>query len=63
MFQGIARLGIVLVFIVIVAAGSVSAFEFVLDTTQKLTVSISTDDDTFYADLAGDCDNTSVDCG
>ena len=50
-------------FIVIVAAGSVSAFEFVLDTTQKLTVSISTDDDTFYADLAGDCDNTSVDCG
>lgn len=62
MLRGFARIGIMIAFVVVIAAGSVSAFGLLLDTTQKLTVAINTPDDTFYADLTGDCDDTSVNC-
>jgi hypothetical protein len=63
MLQGFARFGVVIAFIVVFAAGCVSAMGLLIDATQKLTMADSTTDNTFYADLFGNCDYLSDNCG
>jgi hypothetical protein len=63
MLQGIVRIGIVVVFIAIIAASSVSGMGLLLDTTQKLTMSTASTDDLFYATVDDNCDYSSITCG
>jgi hypothetical protein len=56
-------MGIVIAFIVVIAAGSASAMGLLIDATQKLTTADYPPDATFYTDLTIDCIVSPVDCG
>jgi len=63
MLLGFVRVVVVIAVVAFIAATSVIGIGLLIDSTQKLTMSATDTDGTFYADLTGDCDYSSVTCG
>jgi len=63
MFLGFVRMVVVIAVVAFIAATSVIGMGLIIDSSRQLTMSVTNTDDTFYADLTGDCDYSSVYCG